>query len=439
MKSKIIITLLVVAVLATLLWAGNLNPSAPPTGGTMKPLDQVEPRIAINAANTPGDSTALYIISQPGSYYLTDNITINFKHAILINASDVTVDLMGYRIYSSWFTVSGPLDFDGIYIAAGLRNIKICNGSIQSNRTSGTFTYKGFRNGILAEQNSEGIVIKDIRISSARQYGIYLKGKGHQVTQCSVVNCIGPGIHAGYPSSVKNNQQNGNGDNMLLVDGGGCYFQIVDQWDYIPAFYIDQNETTNTQYCEFLNEVGARGQNYYSSMEIVQSGSPGSYTYTVVTGRENYPVRFVCFYEAKAYAEWKSRVTGQPYRLPTIQEWEKAAGWNPTLWSAYTYGFQRDTIDSTWCNYNNAYGGPLPVGSFNGTGGKNDAQSWYGCYDMSGNAGEWVIDASDLSLAFSRGGSWAESEFWCAVFRQHSMNPYSRDQYTGFRLVRDCE
>lgn len=28
-------------------WAGNLDPSSPPTAGTMKPLDQVEPRTAL--------------------------------------------------------------------------------------------------------------------------------------------------------------------------------------------------------------------------------------------------------------------------------------------------------------------------------------------------------------------------------------------------------
>ena len=55
--------------------AGDLNPPAGSVAPTMKTLDEVEPRIAINAVNTPGDSNSVYRISQPGSYYLTGNVT----------------------------------------------------------------------------------------------------------------------------------------------------------------------------------------------------------------------------------------------------------------------------------------------------------------------------------------------------------------------------
>ena len=37
----------------------------------MESLDQAEARIIVNATNTPGDATTTFIISQPGSYYLT--------------------------------------------------------------------------------------------------------------------------------------------------------------------------------------------------------------------------------------------------------------------------------------------------------------------------------------------------------------------------------
>ena len=44
--------------------AGDLTPPAGPVVSTMKDLDEVEPRIAINAVNTPGDATNSFIISQ---------------------------------------------------------------------------------------------------------------------------------------------------------------------------------------------------------------------------------------------------------------------------------------------------------------------------------------------------------------------------------------
>src|SRR5689334_15204624 len=79
--------------------AGPLDPPAGPITPTAKPLAEVEPRIAINAANTPGDADSLYRITQSGSYYLTGNITgVAAKCGIEIGASRVTIDLCGFAL-----------------------------------------------------------------------------------------------------------------------------------------------------------------------------------------------------------------------------------------------------------------------------------------------------------------------------------------------------
>src|SRR5262245_46218450 len=44
---------------------GALTPPGAPAP-TMKTLDQLEPRIPINATNTPGDATSVYKITVPG-------------------------------------------------------------------------------------------------------------------------------------------------------------------------------------------------------------------------------------------------------------------------------------------------------------------------------------------------------------------------------------
>ncbi len=206
--------------------AGSLNPPGVP-GSTMKPLDEVEPRIAINQTNTPGDSTATYIISQPGSYYLTENFTSNFKHGILINADDVTVDLMGYRLYSSW-AQAGNLDFDGIYIAAEKKNIEIRNGTIQSRYgSSGIVFYKGFRNGIYADVNSENVRVLNMQVFRARENGIYLRDDSvvqnctanYNGTSSNEIYAFGICVHDN--SSISNCVANYNGESADRVMGIG--------------------------------------------------------------------------------------------------------------------------------------------------------------------------------------------------------------------------
>src|SRR3569833_2813795 len=72
---------------------GSLTPPGAPAP-TMKTLDQLEARTIVNAANTPGDAANTFIISAPGSYYLTGNLTgASGKHGSSIQADHVTLDL----------------------------------------------------------------------------------------------------------------------------------------------------------------------------------------------------------------------------------------------------------------------------------------------------------------------------------------------------------
>src|SRR4029079_14214982 len=94
----ILLAVLAIAAISALLAQGPLTPPGAPAP-TMKTLDEVEPRIAVNSTNTPGDADSLDKITQPGSYYLTGNITGVFgKMGIEIAANGVTIDLMGFEM-----------------------------------------------------------------------------------------------------------------------------------------------------------------------------------------------------------------------------------------------------------------------------------------------------------------------------------------------------
>ncbi|MCC6230852.1 MAG: hypothetical protein IT432_16700 [Phycisphaerales bacterium] len=127
------IAAVVLAATATLLVAGPLNPPAGSVASTYKTLTEVEPRIAINATNTPGNATAEYIISTPGSYYLTGNITPgNGKSAIKIAASNVTLDLNGFLVTAGAGSLAG-ITTESIPQA----NITITNGEVNNFASGG--------------------------------------------------------------------------------------------------------------------------------------------------------------------------------------------------------------------------------------------------------------------------------------------------------------
>jgi hypothetical protein len=176
---KFLITLLTFA--GTLAWLqaqGPLAPSGAPAP-SMKSLSQVEPRTAVQSlAATPP-----YGISQPGSYYLTGNITVAAGNAINITASDVTLDLMGFTIES---TATGV---DGSAVAtSSIARIKICNGNIKSGSTvsSGTLTPKGFYHGIMGTFLSD-CTVTDIRVTGVASHGIWCDRNG-VVERCMVTD-----------------------------------------------------------------------------------------------------------------------------------------------------------------------------------------------------------------------------------------------------------
>jgi len=191
------IAIFLLAALTGILHAqGPLDPPAGPAP-TMKSLDQIEPRTPISGLP--------FVITEPGSYYFTGNLVFTEEegNAITIEASNVTLDLMGFTLSStSSVTGSGivlPLGVVGVNQHIAIRNGTIV-GSTTVSKSGSPATWSvnpsGFNYSIY---NFTGYAkFKDLMISGARKDGLY----------------------SYYSCSVENVHSTQNGENGISISSG---------------------------------------------------------------------------------------------------------------------------------------------------------------------------------------------------------------------------
>jgi formylglycine-generating enzyme required for sulfatase activity len=224
------------------------------------------------------------------------------------------------------------------------------------------------------------------------------------------------------------------------------------------SFYIDKYEVTWGQYLKFLKALRAvhdddspwrspdqpKTKTSHEPGDWAQEadGSPG--IFERIRNRENYkdqiltlddPVFNVDWYDAYAYAKWAGK------RLPTEQEWEKAArGPNGNLypWGNELFPYANNMVPIP--------GQPPPgehvllvVDSM------PQDKSYYGVYDMAGNVSEWTGSMSSgsvitsLSVPVIRGGNF-ETNTSERIELTHRTTRYPaeyRHYWLGFRCASD--
>jgi formylglycine-generating enzyme required for sulfatase activity len=229
-------------------------------------------------------------------------------------------------------------------------------------------------------------------------------------------------------------------DGMLLVKGGAFRPDNGQAWVQMPDYLIGRYEVTNAEYAYFLNKSQSYSSFFYDNrMSILRTGELGHYSFTVVPGREDYPVTYIGYYDAEAYAAWTAQETGRTYRLPTKYEWQKAAAWDPMQARFWIYGFQSDSIDCSWANYLGCIGDTSPVGFHNGINpGTHNAVSYYGCYDMTGNVWEWTSEESQGKRMILGGSAYYGSDE-CRTNNPYPLDPTFRSNNVGIRLVLDVD
>ena len=158
----------------------------------------------------------------------------------------------------------------------------------------------------------------------------------------------------------------------------------------------------------------------------------------------DHPAVCVCWHDATAYAAWLASVTGQPWRLPTEAEWEKAARWDAAANTSLIYPWG-NAFDPARCNTSESgIRATTPIGS------SPTGASPCGAHDMAGNVWEWTssvhkpypYQASDgrerpeaTGHRVLRGGSWHFGATVArATYRGHTFRT-ALSTYFGFRLV----
>jgi iron(II)-dependent oxidoreductase len=260
-----------------------------------------------------------------------------------------------------------------------------------------------------------------------------------------------------------------------LIPAGPCTIGTsTDPWAYdnerpihqqeLPAFWIDTFPVTNSAYAEFLADGGYAQDRWWSPegrawLRESRAVAPLGWTRQGATwlrtrfGRveevpPDEPVQHVCWYEADAYARWAGK------RLPTEQEWEKAASWDPVSGRSrrYPWGDEPPTGQRACLAFTGAGTlRPAPVGAL------PESASAYGVQQLIGDVWEWTSSTfqpwpgfrafpyREYSEVFFgdeyrvlRGGSWASApEAVRATFRNWDY-PIRRQIFAGFRCARDA-
>jgi len=214
--------------LAGAAYAGPLDPPGPPSS-TYKTLVEVEPRIAVNDENTPGDADSRFKITESGSYYLLDNVVgADRLVGIEIAASGVTLDLMGYELIG--LVLPPGMSQSGVRVTqAGALNVVIRNGSTRGWGSHGIDALQAGSiviEDLVASQNiGDGVRVGDDavlrRVQATQNGGAGAStGAGAQLRSVHAANNDGVGLSVGDDSAIHSCVANDNAQGVIA--GAGC-------------------------------------------------------------------------------------------------------------------------------------------------------------------------------------------------------------------------
>jgi formylglycine-generating enzyme len=273
-----------------------------------------------------------------------------------------------------------------------------------------------------------------------------------------------------------------------VVAGQGIFGRVT------TTYRIGKTEVTNSQYVDFLNAKAATDTLglYNAAMGafntrggIIQSGSPGSFTYAVKSpavdiNGNNYtygdkPVNFVSYYDVLRFANWMTngqgaaastetgaytllggtdipsnastiaRTAGAAWFLPTEDEWYKAAYYNAATTSYFDYPTSSDSTPNNNLpsadtgNSANFLDAATTTGDLDyvmtSVGAYTQSDSPYGTLDQGGGVAEWNEVPATAGNRIRRGGAWSTTAAALSSSTRQTMSAGLENDSTGFRLA----
>lgn len=218
---------------------------------------------------------------------------------------------------------------------------------------------------------------------------------------------------------------------------------------HLPSFYMDRHPVTNEQFKTFLDATGYKPDNPKNFLKNWNGRN-------IPRGKEQLPVTYVSYEDAKAYARWAGK------RLPTEEEWQYAAQTPEELdwpWGSGKNVKERqkritgtlktrsyEGIDSTLAN--TGTGTLDPVGSY------HRGANPYGLEDLVGSVWQMTNDrykSGSYRYVMLKGGSYYKptSSWWYVeggprklTYRQIWVRlsaGFERNATVGFRCVKDTK
>jgi len=273
-------------------------------------------------------------------------------------------------------------------------------------------------------------------------------------------------IKAGTPrlaSKVSASAIAGSTKGMIEIPAGSFVFHATNGDEFISypkhnegktfelaSFWMDKHPVTNADFLRFMQASGYQPGDTANFLKHWQDGLPAK-------GEERYPVVYVSYEDAQAYARWAGK------RLPSEVEWQYAAQ-TPDLrewpWSKDTEYITRELeavtnsltvykikgIDPKLANLGD--GKPYPVGAY------RRGANPYGLEDLVGAVWQLTNDvykSGSYTYVIMKGGSYFNptSSWWYVQggprelhYRQYLLRVsqgFERNATVGFRCVKDME